>query len=68
MARDKEKDDLLFNCSQKHEVDYVAGLYNDSDGVRKLLKEKCASNIIYHSTHKKVYELINKELGYVIPE
>ena len=27
MARDKAKDDQLFNCQQEYEIDYVANLY-----------------------------------------
>lgn len=68
MARDKAKDDKLFNCSEPHEIKYVAGLYgSNSAKVETFLKEKCASNVIYHSTHLQVYNLINKELGLPLP-
>lgn len=69
MARDKSKDDTLFNCAQQYEHDYVVGLYNlgQRPFVRTFLKNGCASNTIYHSTHFQVYQLIQKNLGYSIP-
>ena len=47
MARNREKDNLMFNCSQQHEHDYVAGLYDATQrpSVRTLLTNGCA-NII----------------------
>lgn len=67
MAKDKARDDMFFNCSKQNEVDYVAGLYTDSEGVRNLLKKKCDDGSIHYSKHIEVYELIEKELGYDIP-
>jgi len=69
MARDKAKDDKLFNCSQQSEHDYVAGLYSTErrPNVRALLTSGCANNTIYHSTHFQVYTLIKQKLGYDIP-
>lgn len=50
----------LFNCSENHEINYVASLYEDKDTqtIREFLKEKCESNDIYHSTHEEVYNLL----------
>jgi hypothetical protein len=69
MARDKAKDDRLFNCSQHSEHDYVAGLYDATQrpSVRTLLTNGCANNTIYHSTHLQIYTLIKDKLGYAIP-
>jgi len=67
MARDKAKDDNLFHCSQAHEHVLVANHYEEKQKVLDFLKEKCDDNTIYHSTHKFVYELIEKELGYPVP-
>jgi len=67
MARDKVKDDKLFNCSQEHELNYVARLYPDPDKVYKFLRLKCNDGTIRNYTHMEVYELIRKELGYPIP-
>lgn len=69
MARDKTKDDKMFNCSQQHEHKYVTGLYSyyQQDQVSSFLKDGCSSNLIYNSTHKEVYELIKKKLGFEIP-
>jgi hypothetical protein len=68
MARDKTKDDLYFNCSQPHEKSYVACLYpGDADKVEEFLTFACKTNAIHNSTHKEVYDLINKKLGLQIP-
>ncbi len=67
MGRDKARDDKFFNCQQEHEDHYVANLYSDSNNVSTLLERKCKTNEINYSTHKEVYELIKKELGYPIP-
>lgn len=69
MARDKAKDDRSYNCSQKHEQDYVVGLYSSEkqSNVRNFLISGCNTNLIYNSTHKQVYELIKKHLGYDVP-
>lgn len=49
-----------FNCSQEHELIYVASLYNDkpTKTVKEFLKEKCESDEIKNSTHKEVYKLL----------
>ncbi|MEX2483643.1 MAG: hypothetical protein WED10_03755 [Brumimicrobium sp.] len=67
MEKDKARDDKFFNCSEQHEVDYVAGLYKDHEGVRELLKKRCADGTIHYSTSLEVYKLVKKELGYDIP-
>jgi hypothetical protein len=67
MARDKARDDLLFNCSQEWELKYVASHYPDRDKVYNFLKRKCESREIHNFSHKQVYELIKKELEYPIP-
>ena len=67
MARDKAKDDKFFNCSQDHELNYVASLYTEKQKVLDFLKKKCADGTIKYFTYMKVYELIKKDLGYQIP-
>lgn len=69
MARDKAKDDKLFNCSQEHERNYVASLYgaNRKTSVLSFLTAGCGDNTIFHSTHMEVYKLIKADLGYEIP-
>ncbi len=67
MARDKAKDDVYFNCSQEHELNYVANLYVSSNEVKQFLKRKCSDGTINYKTHYEVYTLIKNELGYAIP-
>lgn len=67
MGRDKARDDKYFNCSEQHEIDYVAGLYDESDKVRDFLVKKCADGTIHYSTNLQVYQLIKDVLGYDIP-
>ena len=49
-----------FNCSQEHELKYVASLYNDrpTKKVKEFLKEKYKSNKIKNSKHKELYKLL----------
>ena len=68
MARDKAKDDLLFNCNQSYELDQVASHYGlNKDKVLQFLNNSCSRGDIYHSTHLEVYKLIQSRLGYPIP-
>ena len=63
-GRDKAKDDKLFNCSEKHEIDYVSGRYGaNQKQVRDVLTTKCQSGAIHNCTHAQVYALIKKDLG-----
>lgn len=70
MARDKRKDDQMFNCAQKHEHDYVVNLYHllHRQKVSEFLTKGCINNVIRNCSHKKVYELIKQHLGYSIPD
>ena len=63
MARDNEH----FNCSQEHEFNYVSKLYTEQIKVYNFLKASCEEGDISYSTHKEVYEMINKKFGYSIP-
>lgn len=68
MARDKAKDDLMFNCSQEHELNLVANHYgSNKTKVYNFLVEKCKDKVISHFTHIKVYQLIKSYFGYEIP-
>ena len=59
-----KSDHEFFNCSQKHEIDYVARLYTESKIVEEFLSEQCKNGVIKNFTHAKVYELIKQKLGY----
>jgi len=68
MARDKAKDDLMFNCSQDYEADQVASHYGENKKkVLDMLKKACSDGLISDSTHKEVYELIKVKLNLPIP-
>lgn len=68
MERDKAKDDLMFNCSQDHEIDQVASHYGkNKQQVVDMLEQGCSDHLISNSTHQEVYELIKIKLGYEIP-
>lgn len=54
------RDAKYFNCSEKHEVDYVANKYEDKEAVKAFIKEKCADKTIHYSTHDEVYDLLEK--------
>ena len=67
MARDKAKDEKFFNCSEDYEIDYVAAQYANKQKVKDFIILKCKAGVIKYMTHKQLYELIQKELGYSIP-
>ena len=68
MARDKSKDDKLFNCSQEHEHRYVFNLYEGNEKIVKdFLEEKCDDKTIIYFNHIDVYQLIQDELELQIP-
>jgi hypothetical protein len=68
MARDKAKDDLMFNCSQEHELTQVASHYGpDKERVSDFLKKACAKGDIHRFTHAQVYQLIKEKLGLAVP-
>lgn len=56
-------DQKYFNCSEEHELDYVAEQYADTAAVKKWIKEKCADKTIHYSTHDRVYALL-KDAGF----
>ena len=68
MKRDKKRDDHFFSCQAEHEIAYVTGLYQDPKKVREFLRENCPGSIIRYLTHMVLYKLIEKDLGYKIPE
>lgn len=64
MARNKAKDDELFNCSEQHEEDYVVSLYpGDAKKVREIIQKACTDGVFKNSTHEEVYEYIDKKLS-----
>jgi hypothetical protein len=67
MLRDKSKDSQFFDWYYEHEIDYVSGLYPDRERVRAFLKAKCDNGEIRHFNHKEIYYLIEKLLGYPMP-
>lgn len=68
MARDKAKDDKHFNCSEKFEHDYVAGLYPGREkDVRDFLKGSCERGDFHNTTHKDLYDLIHQKFGLLHP-
>lgn len=68
MAKDKAKDDELFNYSQDSEHEYVIRQYPHEHRpyVKKFLKT-ASGTLLNRSTHKEVYELIEHYLGLARP-
>ena len=59
----KEQD--YFNCEEDYEHDYVASLFEETQQVKKWLKENCNNNNIHNNTHIEVYKMI-KAAGYTM--
>lgn len=68
MTRDRSKDEELFKCSFRHELEYVAGLYEHKYTVLAFLSNLCDGHQIYYSTYQEIYELIEEEFGFPIPD
>ena len=52
-------DNKFFNCSEKHEMDYMAGKFQGSkEDIVGKLKELCKLKKIHYSTHKEVEQLM----------
>ena len=49
-----------FNCSQDHEIRYVADQYEDTAGGKQWLKDKCADKTIHYTTHDELYKMLEK--------
>lgn len=55
MAKDRE----YFNCSQKHEIDYLASKFDaPKEEVVAKIKELCKSKKIHYSTHKEAEQAL----------
>ncbi len=55
MAKDRE----MFNCSEKHEIEYLAKKFNEpKDEVIKKIKALCKSKVIHRSTHKQAEQAL----------
>ena len=68
MRRNKEKDDLHFNCSLIRELLDVASLYEEEPRVFAFLRQTCQYGKLRYSTYLEVYELIETEFGFPIPD
>ncbi len=57
-------DSKFFNCSEKHEIEYLAKKFAEpKDEVIAKIKELCKNNTIKYSTHKEAEQaLINSGL------
>jgi hypothetical protein len=54
-----DKDRKYFNCSQKHEVDYLASKFNGSKAeITAKIKELCKSKVIHYSTHREAEQAL----------
>ncbi len=52
-----------FNCSEKHEHDYVVSLYKEKVTVSECLIAWCKDGVLKNTTHEKLYEMLANE-GY----
>jgi len=55
------RDKKYFNCSQDHEINYLAGKFREPkhDVILKI-KELCSSKKIHYSTHEEAEQLLIK--------
>jgi hypothetical protein len=69
-TRDRAKDKRLFNCTEFAELNSIVELYaaRRQPSVRKFLMNAIADGTIYQDTYMEIYRLIDKKLGYAVPE
>lgn len=49
-----DKDRKFFNCSQTHEINYLAGKFAEpKEEVVAKIKELCKAKVIHYSTHEE---------------
>lgn len=58
-----KSDHTFINFSQKHELNYIANLYQQSEEVKKELEKIAQEKSSDNLTHKEVYQILEK-LGY----
>lgn len=68
MDRDLAKDNEIFNCGYPNQLKYVSNLYEDSHKIETFLSLMCVSRKIFSKTYFEIYQLIEKELGFSIPQ
>ena len=56
------QDRKFFNCSENHEIEYLAKKFNEpKDRVIAKIKELCKSNKIHYSTHEQAEQALISE-------
>lgn len=54
-----EKDKKYFNCSQKHEIDYLAKKFiGPHQELVDKIKELCKAKVIHYSTHQEAEQAL----------
>lgn len=58
---DMGKDRNFFNCSEQHEIDYLASKFTGpKETVVSKIKELCKSKVIHYSTHHEAEQALIK--------
>ena len=56
-----DKDKKYFNCSQSHEVSYLASKFvGDRQEIIAKIKELCKKKVIHYSTHQEAEQALIK--------
>ncbi len=56
-----DRDKKYFNCSQKHEINYLAGKFLEpKDIIVAKIVELCKNKTIHYSTHEEAEQLLIK--------
>ncbi len=69
MTKKKTHIDSLFDCNEKHEYEYIIGIYSydKQNRISNLLSSACNNGELDSLTYQEIYELIENKLGYAIP-
>lgn len=59
-----DKDRKFFNCSQKHEIEYLAKKFvGPKEEIVQKIKELCKQKVIHYSTHEEAEKAL-MDAGY----
>jgi hypothetical protein len=67
MDRNKAKDHEFFSCQAESEIDYIVNLYSEKKSVKEFTLDMCKDGVIKYITYHTLYKLIEKDLGFPVP-
>ncbi len=61
LKADLEQIDEKFNCTNEYEVDFIAKLYLNPQGVKKFINKYCKHWLEHKPSHVEVHEVLKRQ-------